>query len=98
MATLTVDSKVYMEQWLDTPFDAICVKRHDCRNRRFDEAAYGRISVPPLLQGEIKSEVEMQKAVEGVPEVVVVSHGFPGETLFVWRGTPDEFRSEWQGD
>jgi len=98
------DPVAHAAQFLETPFDAIAVKKigFDLATLPANEKNCGKLSVPTILFTEVASNAELYDAIRasGVPEVVVVGHGWGGidSEVFVWKGTPDEFQEMWEGD
>ena len=100
----TTDPIAFATQFLQTPLNAIAVKRINFRlGAPTGDPECGKLSVPGIIHGSVKSNTALYEAIRasGEPEVVVVGHGWeaniPGE-VFVWRGSVEEFEETWEGD
>lgn len=104
MSTIQKGNDVWLRTKMDTPFDAVCVKS---RNPSGD-FQFGKLTNPPLTVGTIseikyreiaktRGECDLLDTHEG--EVVVLGSPLSAsEEMWVWRGTLNEFNSQWMID
>jgi len=86
---VTENMQEFSAACMDTAFNAICVKSRD-RNAKYQ---FGKIVSPDDIRW-----FAGRFLIEGSPEIKVRGHGWDGETMFVWTGTPDEFNETWEID
>jgi hypothetical protein len=94
---LTTDMKEFTAAYLDTPFNAVAVKKK--RYSGLGELEdFGILITPAIMSGPI-ADRELEDAMRDYDGVVKVrGHGWiPGE-VFVWTGTAAEFNQTWRID
>lgn len=98
--TITKDKMVFTDACLDTPFDALCVKKHGA-NIKSALDDFGIIVTPAINRRYIKAPDDLNgfiAALDTNATVKVRGHGWTDSERFVWSGTPEEFNSIWVVD
>lgn len=109
---ITLDQDKFGSAALETPLDAICVKKRDMTLSELSEDRQGHgLLVYPCLHQQLTKGSKTQEEADGrviakIREVflsdravvTVRGHGWFGEDRFVWKGTVTEFIETWVVD
>lgn len=106
---ITKDATTFGQAALDTPMDAVCVKKRGKNLEQLcaDPYGHGKIVHPPIHQQATRAAMSQDHAdamlYDAIMDafhsdrgmVTVRGHGWGFEEPFVWTGTLQEFKRTW---